>query len=63
MEDLFTSLIIYVNEVRDTAILIVSEAYLTVDMPEGKFNILKIEGEFVYIMCKVNPEHKKNARV
>ena len=32
-------------------------------MPEGKFFLLNIEGEFVEIMCEVNPEHQKILRV
>ena len=30
---------------------------------QKKIIILKIDGEFVYIMCEVNPEHKKNVRM
>ena len=32
-------------------------------MPADKFILLKIEGEFVDIMCGVNPKHKKNVHV
>ena len=38
-------------------------AYLNADMPEDKFILLNIEGEFVDIMCEVNPKHKKKLRV
>ena len=38
-------------------------AYLNTDTPEDKFILLNIEGEFLDIMCKMNPEHKKNVRV
>ena len=31
-------------------------------MQREKITILKIEGEFVDIMCEVNPEHTKNIR-
>ena len=32
-------------------------------MPEDKFIPLNIERQFVDIMCKVNPKHRKNIRV
>ena len=32
-------------------------------LPDGKFVLLKIEGQFVDIMCEVNPEHAKNVIV
>ena len=38
-------------------------AYLNYEIPEDKFILLNIDGEFVDIMWEVNPEHKKNARV
>ena len=37
--------------------------YLNSGTPEDKFILLNIEGEFVDIMCEVNPEHKKHLRV
>ena len=37
-------------------------AYLNSDIPEDKFILLNIEGEFVDIMCEVNPKHKENMR-
>ena len=62
MEALFTSLIIDAREGRDVEIYDVPGAYLNADIPEDKFILLNIEGEFVEIMCKVNPKHKKNVR-
>ena len=44
-------------------IFYVPGAYLNSDMPEDKLILLKIEGKFVEIMCKLNPEHKKNVCV
>ena len=38
-------------------------AYLNSDMTEDKFILLNIEGETVYILCEVDPKHKKNVRV
>ena len=34
--------------------------YLNAEIPEDKFILLNIEGEFVDIICEVNPKHKKN---
>ena len=45
------------------AILDVPGLYLNSDILEEKSRLLKIEGEFVDIMCDVNPEHKNNVRV
>ena len=59
----FTGLIINAHEGRDVANFDVPGEYLNVDNPEVKFVLLKIEGEFLDIMCEVNPEHKKNVRV
>ena len=30
-------------------------AYLNADIPEDKFVLIKLEDEFVYIMCEFNP--------
>ena len=37
--------------------------YLNDDIPEDKFILSNIQGEFVGIICKVKPKHKKNVRV
>ena len=37
----------------------ISGAYLNNDMPEYKFVLLKLEDDFVDIMCEVNPEFRK----
>ena len=60
---MFTSLIIDAHERRDVSIFDVPGAYLNADTTEYKFILLKIEGEFVDIMCEVNPKHKKNVRL
>ena len=49
-------------EEHDTAIFDVPGAYLHAKIPDDKFAILKIEGEFVDIMCEVNPEYKADVR-
>ena len=59
----FIVLIIDAHEGRDVVIFDFSGSYLNTDMPEDKFILLNIEGEFVEIMYKVNPKHKKNVRV
>ena len=59
LEDVFTSLIIYAHEGRDLEIFDVPGAYLNADIPEDKFILLKIDGKFVGIMCKVNPNTRK----
>ena len=63
MEDLLSSIIIDTHKVIDVEVFDVNGAYPNSDMPEDKFIILKIEGEFVEIVCEVNPEHKKYMRI
>ena len=68
LSDHFTGICVHhhhhqLHEGRDVAIFDVPAAYLNEDMLEDKFILLKIEVEFVDIMCEVNPEHKKNVRV
>ena len=41
------------------AIFDVLGAYLNSYMPENKFLLLKLEDDFVDIMCKVNPKLRK----
>ena len=53
-------MIIDAYEERDVAIADIPGAYLHAEMPKGKNVLLKLEGEFVDIMCSVNPEHVKN---
>ena len=56
------SLLVNSFENRDVAVFDVTGAYLNADIPENKFAILKIEGEFVDIMCNVNPEYLNDVR-
>ena len=63
LEYFITNLIIDAHEGIDVEVFDVPGAYLNADMPEDKFIILNIEGEFVDIMCEVNPEHKKTLLV
>ena len=62
LEALMALLLINAYEERDTAIFDVPGAYLHAKIPDDKFAILKIEGEFVDIMCEVNPEYKDDVR-
>ena len=59
LEYLFAILVINAHEGRNVVIFDVPRAYLNEDMPEDKFILLNVEGEFVDIMCEVNPKHKK----
>ena len=63
LEALLTSLITDSHEGIDVEIFDVPGAYLSADIPEDKLILLKIEREFVDIMCKVNPKNKKNVCV
>ena len=61
-EALIAILLINSNEQRDVAVFDVPEAYLHADIPDNKFALLKIEGEFVDIMCDVNPEYTNDVQ-
>jgi len=61
-EALMGIVLVSAYEQRDTAISDVPGAYLHAEMPDDKFTILKIEGEFVDIMYEVNPEYKDDVR-
>ena len=61
-ESLMVSLVIDAFEKRDVAIFDVPGAYLNAYMPDDKFVLLKLEGEFVDIMCEVNPEYTNDVR-
>ena len=56
LEAQMAALLIDVHKDRDVAIFDVLGAYLHADLPEGKFVLLKIEGQFIDIMCEVNRE-------
>ena len=45
------------------AIFDVPGAYLNADIPEDKFIILNIEGEFVDIMWEVKAEHRESVQI
>ena len=61
LEGLITSLIIDAYEGRDVSSFDVPGAYLHAMLPneDGKRILSKIKGEFVDLMCEVNPDFKK----
>ena len=59
MEVLLDQLMIGPFEERATKIFDVPDTYLNTDILEDKFALLKLEDEYVEIMCKVNPEFIK----
>jgi hypothetical protein len=59
LESLLTSLVIDVFEGRDVGTFDVPGAYLHAEMPKDKRILMVLRGEFVDIMCLVNPEYKK----
>ena len=56
---IFSSLVIDAHEGRYVAIFDVPGVHFNAYMPGDKFIILKIEREFVDILCEENPEPKK----
>ena len=63
LESLLVTLLIDAYENRDSAISGVLGAYLQVDFLEGSNNervLSKLPGEFIDIMCEVNPKHSPN---
>lgn len=61
-EALMCLLLINSFENRDIAVFDVPGAYLHAAIPKDKFAILKIEDEFVNIMCDVNPMYLNDVR-
>ena len=57
-EALMVILLINAYKECDIAIFDVPGAYLHAKIPADKFAIIQIGGEFVDIMCEVNPEYK-----
>ena len=62
LESLLTSLVIDVYEGRDVGTFDVPGAYLHAEMPKDKRVLMCLRGEFVDIMCDVNPEYKQYVR-
>ena len=53
-------MLIYVYEVREVGTFDVSGAYFHDNFPKDKHVLIKRRGNFVDIMCDINPEHIKN---
>ena len=62
LESIIASLIIDAYEERFVSIVDVPGVYLHAKMPEGKIVLMKLVGQFVDIMCNMNPEYKKYVR-
>ena len=53
-------MVIAAREDRKAILFDVPGAFLQAELPEGKLLLLQLSGEFVNIMCQINPEHTKN---
>ena len=62
MDELPEKSIIDVFEEHAMAKFDVPDAYLNADVPEDKFVWLRLEYEFVDIICEVNPEFTKDVK-
>ena len=60
MEDLYLTFLIAAYEGRKVVSFDIPGAFLQGEMTEDKLLLLKFRGDFVDMMCDVNPEHKKN---
>ena len=63
LELFLITLLIDAYEQRDVAIFDVPGAFLQAKLAKKSNNertLMKLEGEFVDIMCEINPEHKPN---
>ena len=60
LEALLTTLKTDALEGGDTSVFDVPGAYLHDDMPKDNILLFIIQGDFVDIMCEMNPDHKKN---
>ncbi|GFH61250.1 hypothetical protein CTEN210_17726 [Chaetoceros tenuissimus] len=60
IESLMGLILFAAVEKRDVAIFDVPGAYLHAELGEDKFVLLKLEGDFVRIMCDVNPEYEQD---
>ena len=60
LEALFTNLVIGVYDKRKFGTFDVPGAYIHSEIPKYRCVIIKLNGYFVDIMCRVNPEHENN---
>ena len=62
LEVLFCTMIIDANEGHNIDTFDVPGTYLHAKIPKDKRIIMKLRGDFVNIMCQVNPEYKQHVR-
>ena len=62
LESILATLVIDAYEGRYMAIADVPVPCLHAEMPQDKMVLLKLKGQFVDIMCQVNPEYKEYVR-
>lgn len=62
-EALVASLMIDSHEDRAVGVFDIPGAYLQTNMPDDKFALLKLEEQFVDIMCSINPEYEQYVRM
>ena len=60
LEGLITTIVIAAYEKRKMISFDIPGAYLQARLPHDDLLLLRLTGEFVDIMCEINPEHKKN---
>ena len=60
LERLLYTMVIDSHEGRKVATFDVPGAYLHTYLPKDKFTLLLLEGNFVDIMCDINPEYKQH---
>ena len=61
MEALLCTLIVDAHEGRDMDTFDVPGSYLHEYMPKDKSLLMNLRGDFVEIMCQVNPEYEHHA--
>ena len=59
LEGLIITLVIASMKERHVISFDVPGEFLQAELPEDKFLLLRLSGDFVDIMCQINPEHKK----
>ena len=62
LEDLFYTLVVDAYERHDVATFYVPGEYLHSDMRKDKSILMNIRGDFVDILCQVNPEYGQHMR-
>ena len=62
LEELFFTLIVGEHEGCDVDTFEIPDAYLHAEIPKDKRILMNLRGNFVDIMCQVNPEYKHHVR-